>query len=64
MKPTYLLKTNARRFVLRRKPPGTLPSAHAVDREFRIIRALHAEGFPVPAPVLFCDEAAIVGIKL
>ena len=60
--PTYLLETPARRFVLRRKPPGKLlPSAHAVDREFRVISALHAQGFPVPAPVLFCDEAAIVG---
>ena len=60
--PTYLLETPARRFVLRRKPPGKLlPSAHAVDREFRVISALHAQGFPVPAPVLFCDEAGIVG---
>src|ERR1700754_2926189 len=60
--PTYLLETPARRFVLRRKPPGKLlPSAHAVDREFRVISALHAEGFPVPAPLLFCDEAGIVG---
>ena len=60
--PTYLLETPARRFVLRRKPPGKLlPSAHAVDREFRVISALHAQGFPVPAPVLFCDEAGIIG---
>src|SRR3977135_2013465 len=45
--PTYLLETPARRYVLRRKPPGKLlPSAHAVDREFRIISALHAQGFP------------------
>ena len=60
--PTYLLETPARRFVLRRKPPGKLlPSAHAVDREFRIISALHAQGFPVAAPVLYCDDAGIVG---
>ena len=46
--PTYLLETPARRYVLRRKPPGKLlPSAHAVDREFRVIGALHAQGFPV-----------------
>ena len=39
--PTYLLETPARRYVLRRKPPGKLlPSAHAVEREFRVIRAL------------------------
>ena len=44
--PTYLLQTPARRYVLRRKPPGKLlPSAHAVDREFRVISALHARGF-------------------
>src|SRR4051812_14070935 len=60
--PTYMLETPQRKYVLRRKPPGKLlPSAHAVDREFKVISALHAEGFPVPAPVLFCDEAAIVG---
>ncbi len=46
--PTYLLDTPARRYVLRRKPPGKLlPSAHAVDREYRVIGALHAQRFPV-----------------
>src|SRR5947209_10143936 len=60
--PTYLLETPARKYVLRRKPPGKLlPSAHAVDREFRVISALHAQGFPVAAPVLYCDDAAVVG---
>src|SRR5712692_8621333 len=60
--PTYLVQTPARRYVLRRKPPGKLlPSAHAVDREFRIISALHARGFPVAAPVAYCDDAEIVG---
>jgi aminoglycoside phosphotransferase (APT) family kinase protein len=60
--PTYLLETPARRYVLRRKPPGKLlPSAHAVDREFRVISALHARDFPVAAPVLYCDDASIVG---
>jgi aminoglycoside phosphotransferase (APT) family kinase protein len=60
--PTYLLETSARRYVLRRKPPGKLlPSAHAVDREFRIISALHAQGFPVAAPVLYCADESIVG---
>jgi Predicted aminoglycoside phosphotransferase len=60
--PTYLLETPARRFVLRRKPPGKLlPSAHAVDREFRVISALHAQGFPVAVPVLYCDDAGIAG---
>src|SRR6266540_3356795 len=60
--PTYLLETPARRYVLRRKPPGKLlPSAHAVDREFRVISALHAQGFPVAAPVLSCADEGVVG---
>jgi aminoglycoside phosphotransferase (APT) family kinase protein len=60
--PTYLLETPARKYVLRRKPPGKLlPSAHAVDREFRVISALAAQGFPVAAPVLYCDDASVVG---
>src|ERR1700693_3886630 len=50
-KPTSLLEAPARRDVLRRKPPGRLlPSAHAVDREFRIISALFRQNFPVPEP--------------
>src|SRR6266478_444997 len=58
--PTYLVQTPARRYVLRRKPPGKLlPSAHAVDREFRVISALHARGFPVAAPLLSFDPAAL-----
>ena len=60
--PTYLLETPARRYVLRRKPPGKLlPSAHAVDREFRVISALAAQNFPVAAPLLYCDDASVAG---
>ncbi|MGA2568862.1 MAG: phosphotransferase family protein, partial [Pseudolabrys sp.] len=60
--PTYLLETPARRYVLRRKPPGKLlPSAHAVDREYRVIRALHAQGFPVAEPLVYCADEAIAG---
>jgi aminoglycoside phosphotransferase (APT) family kinase protein len=60
--PTYLLETPTRRYVLRRKPPGKLlPSAHAVDREFRVIAALHGQGFPVAAPLIYCDDATVVG---
>jgi aminoglycoside phosphotransferase (APT) family kinase protein len=60
--PTYVLETPARRYVLRRKPPGKLlPSAHAVDREFRVISALHAQGFPVAEPLLYCDDAGVAG---
>jgi aminoglycoside phosphotransferase (APT) family kinase protein len=60
--PTYLLETPARRYVLRRKPPGKLlPSAHAVDREFRVIAALHAQGFPVAEPLIYCADEAVAG---
>ena len=60
--PTYLLETPARKYVLRRKPPGKLlPSAHAVDREFRVISALSAQGFPVAEPVVYCADESITG---
>jgi aminoglycoside phosphotransferase (APT) family kinase protein len=60
--PTYLLETPARAYVLRRKPPGKLlPSAHAVDREFRVIRALASQGFPVAKPVVYCDDESVTG---
>ena len=60
--PTYLLETATRRYVLRRKPPGKLlPSAHAVDREFRVISALAAQGFPVAEPILYCADEAVAG---
>lgn len=60
--PTYLLETPARKYVLRRKPPGVLlKSAHAVDREFRVMSALHKVGFPVPRPHLLCDDDSVIG---
>src|SRR3954454_11094008 len=60
--PTYMLETPARKYVLRRKPPGKLlPSAHAVDREFKAISALHAQGFPVAEPVIYCADESITG---
>lgn len=60
--PTYLLTTPGARYVLRRKPPGKLlPSAHAVDREFRVMSALAPHGFPVPRPLLCCEDAAPIG---
>ena len=60
--PTYLLETPAHKYVLRRKPPGKLlPSAHAVDREFRVISALYAQGFPVAAPLHACADESIAG---
>ena len=60
--PTYLLETPSRSYVLRRKPPGKLlPSAHAVDREYRVIRALHAQGFPVAGPLVYCADESVAG---
>src|SRR6059036_3629001 len=60
--PTYYLTAGGKEYVLRRKPPGKLlPSAHAVDREYRVIAALHAQGFPVAEPILFCADETVVG---
>jgi aminoglycoside phosphotransferase (APT) family kinase protein len=60
--PTFLLRSGDRRWVLRRKPPGTLlPSAHAVDREFRVIRALAATEVPVPRAHLLCEDDDVIG---
>jgi aminoglycoside phosphotransferase (APT) family kinase protein len=60
--PTYLLATPSRRYVLRRKPPGKLlASAHAVDREFRVLSALHKQGFPIAEPLAYCDDESVVG---
>jgi aminoglycoside phosphotransferase (APT) family kinase protein len=60
--PTYLVETPSRRYVLRRKPPGKLlPSAHAVDREYRVIDALYPQGFPVAEPILYCADEGIIG---
>ncbi|HEX2139768.1 MAG TPA: phosphotransferase family protein [Woeseiaceae bacterium] len=60
--PTYLLESPSGRYVLRRKPPGKLlKSAHAVDREYRVISALFEAGFPVPEPLAFCDDDDVVG---
>src|SRR6185312_8646408 len=60
--PTYQLVTPNRKYVLRRKPPGKLlPSAHAVDREFRVISALHPTGFPVARPYALCTDDGVLG---
>ncbi len=60
--PTYQLVTPARNYVMRRKPPGKLlPSAHAVDREFRVISALHPTGFPVPRAYGLCTDESVIG---
>jgi aminoglycoside phosphotransferase (APT) family kinase protein len=60
--PTYLLDATSGKYVLRRKPPGKLlKSAHAVDREFRVISALHEAGFPVPRPYALCEDDSVLG---
>ncbi len=60
--PTYRLDTPSASYVLRRKPFGPLlPSAHAVDREYRLIEALHPTGFPVARPYALCEDPEIIG---
>ncbi|HKT19517.1 MAG TPA: phosphotransferase [Stellaceae bacterium] len=60
--PTYRVTTPRRRYVLRRKPPGKLlPSAHAVDREFRVIAALATADFPVARSHALCMDERVIG---
>jgi aminoglycoside phosphotransferase (APT) family kinase protein len=60
--PTYLLRTPGHDYVLRRKPPGKLlPSAHAVDREHRVMTALRDTGIPVPVTRHLCTDDGVIG---
>ena len=60
--PTYKLEAKSGRYVLRRKPPGKLlPSAHAVDREFKVMSALGGEGFPAPKMHGLCEDESVIG---
>jgi len=60
--PTFKLTTGSRHYVLRRKPPGELlASAHAVDREYRVLDALRSTDVPVPEAVALCDDDSIIG---
>jgi aminoglycoside phosphotransferase (APT) family kinase protein len=62
--PTYLLSTPAASYVMRSKPgPAAklLPSAHAIEREFRVMHALHAQGIPVPRMLLLCEDESVIG---
>src|SRR5829696_7755412 len=60
--PTFFVTLGERRLVLRKQPGGELlPSAHAVDREYRIMTALAATDVLVPKTILFCDDRSIVG---
>ncbi len=60
--PTYRISAASGDFVLRRKPFGQLlPSAHAIDREYRLLSALHPLAFPVPRPLALCDDPQVIG---
>jgi aminoglycoside phosphotransferase (APT) family kinase protein len=60
--PTFLLRTEKSKYVLRRKPPGELlKSAHAVDREYRVMKALGATDVPVPKMYVLCDDDSVIG---
>ncbi len=60
--PTYRVTAADRRYVLRRKPPGKLlPSAHAVDREHRVMAVLAGTGVPVAKMLALCDDPAVIG---
>jgi aminoglycoside phosphotransferase (APT) family kinase protein len=60
--PTYLIEAASGRYVLRRKPPGQLlASAHAVDREFRVLQALHGSAVPVAKPLHLCNDESVIG---
>lgn len=64
--PTFLLTTDTpvgeRRYVLRKKPPGTLlASAHQVEREYRVMKALAGTGVPVPVMRHLCTDASVIG---
>jgi aminoglycoside phosphotransferase (APT) family kinase protein len=60
--PTYLVESPGRRYVLRRKPPGKLlPSAHAVEREFRVLAALKDSNVPVAPVHALCEDPEVIG---
>ena len=62
--PTYRIDSPSGSYVLRRKPFGPLlPSAHAVDREYRVMAGLHPTGFPVPHPFGLCIDPEVLGAK-
>ncbi len=60
--PTYRIDAGGARYVVRRKPPGQLlPSAHAVDREYRVLSALQGTGVPVPRTYALCSDESVLG---
>ena len=60
--PTFLLSAGGKQYVMRRKPPGALlQSAHAVDREYRVISALATTGVPVARTYALCEDESVIG---
>ena len=60
--PTFVIYGGKREYVLRKKPPGKLlPSAHAIDREYRILKALQNTDVPVPRMYLLCEDESVIG---
>jgi len=60
--PTYQVVTPTKKYVLRKKPGGKLlPSAHAVDREYKVISALHTTGYPVARTYALCEDDSVIG---
>ncbi|XP_021113124.1 acyl-CoA dehydrogenase family member 10 isoform X5 [Heterocephalus glaber] len=60
--PTYYIRVANHQLVLRKKPPGTLlPSAHAIEREFRIMKALANVGVSVPRVLDLCEDSSVIG---
>jgi aminoglycoside phosphotransferase (APT) family kinase protein len=60
--PTFLLQAASGEYVLRKKPPGTLlPSAHQIEREYRVMSALAGTGVPVPPCVALCEDPSVIG---
>ena len=62
--PTFLLAAGGEEYVLRKQPPGELlPSAHQVDREYRVMKALASTTVPVPRMHLLCEDPSVIGTK-
>ncbi|KAH9524271.1 Acyl-CoA dehydrogenase member 10, partial [Bulinus truncatus] len=62
--PTYYVFYGGQKMVLRKKPPGKLlPSAHAVDREYKVMTAVSKGGVPVPRTIAFCIDESVLGTQ-
>jgi aminoglycoside phosphotransferase (APT) family kinase protein len=62
--PTFALETRNAPWVMRKQPPGQLlPSAHQVDREYRVMHALRDTGVPVPRMIALCEDTSVIGTK-